>query len=97
MAVNASELISSPWETVLSPFTDLLGSGFYLFPVTFIAIALYVKTHDVVLASSWLVAAGILLSAGSIFTGYLEVSVIYIIITAMGVTGVVMGILFMKK
>jgi len=97
MAVNGTELIETPWETVLSPFTDLLGNGFYLIPVTFIAIALYVKTRDAVLASMWVMAAGILLASGSIFTGYIEMSILYTIIAAAGVTGIVMGILYMRK
>jgi len=97
MAVNGSELIDNPWATIFSPFTDLLGSGFYLIPVTFIAIALYVKTKDLMVSSVWLIMAGLLLSGGSIFTGYYGMSMLYTVIVALGVTGVVMNIYFMRK
>lgn len=97
MALNGSELITSPWDTMLSPFINLLGSGFYLIPITFIALALYVKTHDTMLASAWLLACGVLLTTGGIFTGYLEMSIIYTIVVALGVTGIVINIFFMRK
>jgi len=97
MALNGTELIDAPWDTILSPFTNLLGSGFYLVPITFIAIALYVKTHDTMLSSAWLLASGVFLASGSIFTGYLEMSVIYTIVVAMGVTGIVINVFFMRK
>ena len=97
MALNGTELIEAPWDTILSPFINLLGSGFYLIPITFIALALYVKTHDTMLASSWLLASGVLLSSGAIFTGYLEMSQVYLLVTAMGVTGIIVNIFFMKK
>jgi len=97
MAVNGSELINAPWDTIMSPFTALLGNGFYLIPVTFIAIALYVKTRDAVLASMWVLAAGILMATASIFTGYMEMSILYTVIAAAGITGIVMSILYMRK
>ena len=97
MALNGTEFIEAPWDTMLSPFINLLGSGFYLIPITFIAMALYIKTHDTMLASSWLLASGVLLSSGAIFTGYLEMSIIYTIVVALGVTGIVINIFFMKK
>ncbi len=97
MALNGTDLITQPWDTVLSPFINLLGSGFYLIPITFIALALYLKTHDTMLASSWLLASGVLLSSGAIFTGYLEMSIIYTIVVALGVTGIILNIFFMRK
>ena len=97
MALNGTELINAPWETILSPFTNLLGSGFYLFPVSFIALALYVKTHDSMLSSAWLLISGVLLAGGSIFTGFTEMSIIYTIIVAIGVTGIVINVFFMRK
>jgi len=97
MPINGTELIEAPWDTVLSPFINLLGTGFYLIPITFIALALYVKTHDTMLASAWLMASGTLLSSTAIFTGYLEMSIIYTIVVALGVTGIVINIFFIKK
>ena len=97
MAVNASELVYSPWTTVFSPFVDLLGTGFYLIPVSFIAVALYIKTKDLMVSSVWLIASGLLLSGGGIFAGYWEMSSLYVLVCALGVTGTVMSIFFMRK
>ena len=97
MPINGTDFIKSPWDTMLSPFTDLLGTGFYLIPVTFIAIALFMKTRDVMVASVWLLASGIMLSGGSIFTGYLEMSLVYTIVVAAGITGIVISIISMRK
>ena len=85
--VNGSTLINDPWNTILSPFLNMLGNGFYLFPITFIALALYVKTHDVMLVSVWLILSGILLSSGSVFTGYMEMSIVYLVVIALGFAG----------
>ena len=97
MAVNASEIIDTPWETIFGTFTDLLGSGFYLIPVSFLAIALYMKTKDVMVVGVWLIASGITLAGGNIFAGYIEMSTMYTIVVAIGVTGVVMEIYFMRR
>ena len=97
MAVNGSELIDNPFDTVFSPFTDLLGPSFWLIPITFIAIALYVKTKDVVIVSAFLLGSSVLLSAGSMFTGYPEMGLVYMIFAGLGIIGVIAGIFFTKK
>jgi len=42
--VNGTELLDDPFNTVFSPFTDLLGSAFWLVPISIIAAALFMKT-----------------------------------------------------
>lgn len=97
MPVNGSTLINNPWTTIFSPFTDLLGTGFYLLPITFIALALYVKTRNPVLVSSFVIASGLLLSGGSIFADYPEIVPVYAILVALGFVGLIMGLFFMRK
>jgi len=95
--INGSDLINNPWTTVLSPFTDLLGSGFYLFLVSIITAALYMKTRDPVMVSSFMILIGALLSTGGIWTGLIQASILYIIFTALGITGLVLSILFRRR
>jgi len=97
MSVNGSELIDNPWETIFSPFTDFFGMGFWLLPLSFIAIALYVKTRDTTIVSVWLMASSLLLSSGSIFTGQPEMAFVFSIFTVLGIIGVVVSIYFMKR
>lgn len=97
MPVNGSTLINNPWTTIFSPFTDLLGTGFYILPITFIALALYVKTRNPVLVSSFVIASGLLLSGGSIFADYPEIVPVYAILVALGFVGLIMGLFFMRK
>ena len=94
---NGTELLNSPWETILSPFTDLLGSGFYIIPISVIAAAIFMKTRDIVSVGVFMILAGSLLSGAGIFQGYFGIVPLYIIIVALGITSVVIGLLFMRK
>jgi len=97
MPINGSELIDNPWETIFSPFTDLFGAGFYLIPLTFIAIALYVKTRDLVVVSAFMLASGTLFASASIFADYPEMAFVYLIFTAIGLIGMIVGIFFPRR
>jgi len=97
MPINGSELIDNPMDTIFSPYIDLLGGSFWLFPLTFIAIALYIKTRDVVIVSAFMIASGLLLSGGSMFSSYPEVALGYLIFTGLGFVGLILGIFFMRK
>lgn len=94
MPLNGSELLDDPFNTIFSPFTDLLGSGFWLIPLTFISIALYIKTRDVTTVSMFMIASGILLSAGTIFSEYPEMAFLYVVFTAIGIIGIVLSLFF---
>jgi len=97
MPINGSELIDSPMDTIFSPFVDLLGTSFWLIPLTFITIALYVKTRDTVIVSMFMIASGVLLSSGSIFAGYPEMALAYLLFSGLGIVGLIAGIFFMRK
>ena len=97
MSVNGSELIDNPWDTIFSPFTDLFGAGFWLIPLSFIAIALYIKTRDPIIVSAFMIASGTILSGGSMFTTYPEMALAYLIFTGLGFVGLIAGIFFMRR
>ena len=97
MPINGSEMIDNPWETLFSPMTDFFGSGFWLIPLSFIAIALYVKTRNTVTVSVFLIAGSLMLASGNMFTGHPEMGFIYFIFATMGVIGVIVSIYLMRK
>lgn len=94
MAVNGTDFVSSPWDTIFDAFTDLLGSGFYVIPLSFVAVALYVKTRNATMVSMFILASGIMLSSGNIFMGYPEVEFVYIVFTVIGIVGTVLSLYF---
>lgn len=75
----------------------MFSAGFYLIPLSFIALALYMKTRNPVLASSFIWASGLLLASGSIFASYPEMAFVFFIFTAVGIVGVILSVFFMKK
>jgi len=91
MAFNGSELLDQPWETIFSVFTDIIGYGFYLVPISFIAVALYIKTKTVAVSGMWLMATTILVGS-AIFNEYPVMSYIYFIIAAFSLTGVIISV-----
>ena len=97
MAINGTDFINNPWNTTFSPFVDLLGMGFYLIPLSFIAVALYMKTRNPAGVSVFIFVSGLLLSGGSIFANYPEMAVVYTVFTAMGFVGLVLSIFFNRN
>jgi len=95
--INGSELIDKPWDTIFSPFTKLLGAGFFLILTTIIAAALYVKTHNPVTVSCFLIASGIFLSTGSLFGSYPEMITVYALFTTIGIMGLIVSLFFMRR
>jgi len=96
-AINGSELLSDPIRTVFSPFTNLIGVGFYLVFIGFIATALYIKNRDLTSVSGFIIASSLLLGTGNIFIGNPEMAFVFYIITVMGFVGVVVSIYFMRE
>ena len=97
MPVNGSELVNNPWNTTFSPYMDLLGSSFWIFPLSFIAIALYIKTRNPTLVSSYMLASGVLLASGQIFMGNPEMVLSYIIFAVLGLVGILLDVFFLKN
>ena len=91
--LNASDLINQPWTTIFSCFVDLLGTPFYLIPVSVIGAAIYIKQRNLAVVSMYLLASVALLSSGSIFVGKTEMILVYIVLIALGIGGVFIGFL----
>ena len=96
-AINGSDLLNDPIATIFKPFTDLLGTPFYLIPISFLCVAIYLKTKDIVTVSAVMILSGSMLTAGGLWVGYMDAAIVYIIFTGLGITGLIMGILFMRK
>lgn len=97
MPFNGSEIIDDPVDTIFSPFTDLLGNVFWLFPITFLAIALYVKTRNMISVFAFLIGSCSLLSAGNMFISNPEMAFIYFIFSMLAVAGLILSVLFIKR
>jgi len=96
MVINGSELINNPWDTIFSPFSDILGGSFWLIPIGFIAVALFVKTRTVAVSSVWLMSSCLILGSGTIFSSYPEMSFVYYLFAVLGLVGVIVS-MFIKK
>jgi len=103
MALNGSELINNPWNVTWSPWTnlfrDMMGSGgvFWLVPLIALTFGIYIKTNgNTTMATAFMVGSGALLSGGSIFTGNTGMSLVFIIFTAIGLTGLFTSVLFQR-
>ena len=95
--INGSDLINQPWNTTWSPFTQLLGSGFFLIPVAFIGAALFMKTRDPVLLSVYMIVSGALLTAGNLFMGTVSAVPIFVIFSALGIAVLLFNMFFGGK
>ena len=97
MAVNGTSLLNDLWNTIFSPFSDILGGGFWLIPIGFISIALFIKTRNVTASSMWLLCSCSIMGSGELFTDFPEMSFIYYLFAIIGLVGVIVSLLFMHK
>ena len=96
MAFNASELLSDPIAYSLTVFIDLLGTGFYLIPVSVIAGALFLQKRDPAIVSLYMITSGALLGTGSIFAGYGQMAMFYIFFAAVGIGSLFMSLYYKR-
>jgi len=97
MPLNGTDLINHPFNTTFKAYTDLLGSGFWLIPISFIAVALYVKTRNPVMVGVFLVGSGLLLSGGNLFASNPQMALVFTIFTVLSFVGLIASIYFIKK
>lgn len=85
----------------LSPFIDLLGYGFFLIPITAIGAALWQQKKDPVAVTMYFTIMFTLLSGGSgavsIWGDYLPIMPLYIILSAIGWTALIVQTIFIKR
>ena len=103
MPVNGSEWINSPWNTTFKAYTDFfqditgVGGVFWLIPISIIAVAIYSKTESPIMVSMYLIASGALFSSGNLFMGNTTMGIIFTVLTALGITGLIGSILLQKR
>lgn len=95
--VNGSELINDPFNTVFSPFTDILGSAFWLVPISIIAAALFMKTKSIVVVGAWLLGIGSFMATGNIFSGFPMMLAFYVFIIVIGIAFIIAGLVLQRK
>jgi len=95
--LNGTELIEDPINTIVSPFTDLLGSAFWLIPISVIAAALYMRTKSIVSVGAWLLGSGMFMVSANIFAGYPMIIDFYLFLVVIGVVSIILGILMERK
>jgi len=99
MTLNGTEWLNNPFNTTFSPYTNLfkeligIGGAFWLIPIVGLTFGIYVKTENPVMATMFMIASGALLSAGNIFTGNSEMSILFTVFTALGITGLAASLL----
>lgn len=94
---NATDIVHKPIETMSSPFTNILGSAFWLIPIGFIAVALYVKTKTPVVSSVWIIGSCLLLGSGNLFSTAPEMSQVFFLFAILGFVGLFVSMYMMKK
>jgi hypothetical protein len=105
MPFNATDFYSNPFGAVFSTWTDLfehiLGPGagnvFWLVPILVFSYAVYLKTDDPMMGTVMLMGGCALLGSGSIFTGAIGAGLVFILITALAMTGMITRIIFQKR
>ena len=97
MPLNGSDFVDNPWNITFSAYTDLFGNAFYIVPIAFIAVALYIKTRSPIISSVWIWSSGLLMAGGNIFANNPDMAIIYGLFTAIGIAGTIISIFFMEK
>ena len=97
MAFNATRLLEQPITYLLTVFTDLMGDGFMIIPVSVIAGALFIqKNYDPVAPSLFMLTSCALLGSGSLFAGYGEMAIVYILFSGIGLASLFISIYFKR-
>ncbi len=94
--LNGTNFSHNLWNTTFSTFSNLLGAWWLLVPISFVGIALFMKTREPVMVSMYLLTTGALLTTGGIFVGMMDMVPVFIIMTAAGLAGVLISLLFRR-
>lgn len=98
---NWTNWTANPFMETLSPFTGLLGYGFFLIPISVIGAALWQQKKDLTAVTLYFTASFTILSAGtgavSIWGDYLEILPLYIVLAAIGWTALIVQTIFIRR
>ena len=92
--INGTDLVNQPWNTTFSPFIHLFGQGWLIIPLSFIAVALFLRTRDPILVSIYMIIVGALFSTGGLFIGFQPMVLAYVLFTVLGIAVLIYGIFF---
>lgn len=95
--VNASELIDQPLNTILSPYTALMGGVFWLVPISIIAGALFMKTKNITVVGTWLLGAGMFMGGVNLFSGFPVMLDFYGAIIVIGIVMIIPSVIMRYK
>lgn len=96
MAINGSELIDKPWDTIWGTFTNIFGGAFWLIPIGIIAVALFMKTREVTVSAIWLALSSLFVGT-AVFSEHPEIGFLYYMFTVLGLIGTIVSIFFMRE
>lgn len=97
VCMNTTELLESPFNTMFSPYTDLMGSFFWLLPVLIIAGALFVKTKNITSVGVWLLGAGMFMGGMNLFGGFPIMLDLFGALIIIGIIMVVVPVVLREK
>lgn len=103
MPFNGSDIVTDPVNTTFSPFTELfeslgtgMGATFWLFPLSVIAVALYVKTRSVETVSLYMITSGALLGSGGIFWGATDMGLVFLVFASLGIASLFISLFWSR-
>lgn len=97
MPINGTDFFNQPWNTTFSPFIHFFGQGWLLIPLSFIALALFVKTRDPILVSIYMIITGALFTSGGLFIGFQPMILAYVFFTVLGIAVLIYGVFFAER
>lgn len=96
MALNGSELIEQPWDTIWGPFISIFGTAFWLIPIGIVGAALFMKTREITVTSVWLLVSCLLVGA-TVFNEQPEIGFLYFVFVVIGLIGTIVSLFFIKE
>jgi len=106
VSFNGTNIINNPFEAIWSTWTNLFdrilpgennGMVFFLVPIMVLAMGLWMKNPEKpMIAVVFVIGSCGLLSTGGIFVGAYGASLIFIIFSALGLTAMIMNIVWHK-
>ena len=98
---NWSQWYTNPFMNTLKPFTDLLGYGFFLIPITMIGAALWQQKKDPVAITLYFTASFTILSgtsgAAAIWGVNQPIIPLYLVLAAAGWTALIVQTIFLRR
>lgn len=102
LTLNGTELINDPFQKIFEPWTDIfanvmgVGEIFWLFILAVLAFVVYQKTEKIEVASLFMIGSGAFFSTSSAFASGGQLSIAFLIFTAIGLTALFMKLVFFR-